>query len=330
MPLPTAAQTAGASAAPGYAALRGRSMGTTWTVRLPALPDEAQARRIGARIQAALDLIVDQMSTWDETSDLCRLNRAPCGWYQVPEAFFQVLRCALEVADRSQGAYDPTVGRLVDLWGFGPCGPVDRPPEPARISAALQTAGWRRTALNAPLRGVWQPGGLCFDLSSIAKGYGVDAMARVLDEHGVRHYLAELGGELKLRGQGPRGGSWRLDIESPEPGGHGLPLCLTDTAIATSGDYRRRFEHGGQRYAHTLDPRSGRPLAHNLASVSVVHGTCMMADALATALLCMGPGQGPDYARRHGIAALFMTRHPEGIAVDWTPAFLDIAQPPGV
>ncbi len=302
--------------------LHGRSMGTSWTVKIGAPPASGpiNADALQASIQQALDGVTQQMSTWTSDSSISRLNQAEPGWYQLPPELFHVLRHALDIARQTDGAYDPTVGRLVNLWGFGPQGAVAAPPGDRAIQAALAQTGWRQTALNDEHRGIWQPGQLHFDLSSIAKGYGVDQIAAVLDRHAVEHYLVELGGELKARGLNPRQSPWMLDIETPDDTSV-FPISLSDRAIATSGDYRRYFLHEGRRYSHTLDPRSGYPLPQQLASVSVLHRECMLADALATALLCLGPEQGPAYAKANCIPALFMHRHPGGIAVDWTPEF---------
>ncbi|MGP1613936.1 MAG: FAD:protein FMN transferase [Pollutimonas bauzanensis] len=313
------------TAAPPCHELRGRSMGTTWTVKIAAPVGAARADALDAAIQQALERITRQMSTWEADSVITVLNQSEPGWYQVPEELFHVLGHALDVARQTGGAYDPTVGGLVDLWGFGPRGAIAVPPADSAIAAALAQAGWHRTALNAEHRGVWQPGRLQFDLSSIAKGYGADQIAAVLDRHAIEHYLVELGGELKARGLNPRQSRWALGIDIPgDPAT--FPISLSDCAIATSGDYRRHFEHGGRRYGHTLDPRTGRPLLHSLASVSVLHRDCMLADALATALLCLGPGQGPAYARANGIAALFMHRHPHDIAIESTAEFRALAR----
>lgn len=319
--------TPGAAAMPAGPPLAGASMGTTWSVRLgrSGAPTAATAQaNLHGAIQAALDELVEQMSTWERHSVISTLNRADPGWYQIPPAFFHVLRHALDIAAQTDGAYDPTVGRLTDLWGFGPGGPISAPPPPARIEAARQATGWRRTRLNAELRGVWQPGDMHFDLSSIAKGHGVDEIARVLNEHGFEHYLAELGGELRARGLNPQGRPWQVDIEMPGQA-RGLPISLRNSAVATSGDYRRCFSHQGRRYAHTLDPHTGRPLRQKLESVSVLHTRCMMADGLATALLCLGDEQGPAYARKHDIAALFLARHENNWSVEWTGEFLALA-----
>lgn len=302
------------SVVPMFESMTGFSMGTSWSLKFRGqVMDPARLRQ---DVQSALDEIVVQMSTWDPDSAISRLNQAETGWYQVPPALFHVLTQALELAEISQGAYDPTVGRLVNLWGFGPSGPIDTPPSAMAIRQALTHTGWQRTHLNPSYQAVWQPGGLHFDLSSIAKGYGVDEIARVLDEAGVSDYLAELGGELKAKGKG----TWALNIETPALDEQ-IPIVLTDSAVATSGDYRRFFMHQGRRMAHTLDARSGMPFTHPLASVTVLHPQCMMADGLATALLAMGPEKGIEHARHNKMAALFITRHQTDFSISWTDEF---------
>lgn len=321
--------------------LNGLSMGTTWSVQVAAPLPATDAQALQLALQAGLDDIVDQMSHWEPDSLLSRLNRAPTGWYQVPPAFYQVISCALQVAALTDGAYDPTVGELVNLWGFGPRGrpgqpavtPRDAPlvaplPDADALQAARQRAGWQQLHLNEEHHGLWQPGGVTLDFSAIAKGYGVDVMAQVMHDHGIADFMVELGGELRVRGRRSPDEAWRLSVESPDgkPDSH-LPITLNDLAIASSGDYRRYFFHEGRRYAHTVDPRTGQALQHDLACVSVIHPQCMMADALSTALLCMGPNDGPAFSRQHDIAALFMTRHGDDIAVEWSDAFYRLAHP---
>ncbi len=306
-----------------YATFSGQSMGTSWTIRCR-LPGYRRPEALYAKVQAKLDDIVDQMSTWQDDSVLSTLNTSPTGWYQMPPDLFIVLRCALALAKDTHGAYDPTMGELVNLWGFGPKGKVDQPPHQDAIAGCMTRSGWQRTALNDVHRGVFQPGGLHFDLSSIAKGYGVDCMARTLESLDVFHYLVELGGEIRVRGVNGLGEPWALAIESPNPGQPNLPLTLQSGALATSGDYRRHFVHEGRHYAHTLDPSTGYPLSNGLASVSVVHAECMQADALATALLCLGLDKGMAYAETRGIAALFMIRVENDIAVEWTTSLNNI------
>lgn len=310
-------------------------MGTTWTVKLCDPGRAIALETLEAVIQAALERITRQMSNWDPSSFISLLNRAERGWYEVSDELFHVLKHALDLARDTAGAYDPTLGKLVDLWGFGPSGPCGSLPGAGDIAAALAQAGWNHAGLNQQHLAVWQPGGLSFDLSSIAKGYGVDQIAAVLDTHKIEHYLVEVGGELKARGSNEHRKPWRVSIEIPASGdGSGspspaLPIVLVDASVATSGDYRRYFKHDGRRYAHTLDPATGYPAAHALASVSVLHEQCMMADALATALFSMGPDHGPQYARSRRIPALFMVRHPDDIALEWTDEFTALAGNPG-
>ena len=280
--------------------LGGETMGTRWTVRavLPAgLPVGAVATAIGAR----LDGIVAEMSHWSPTSLLSRFNRSAAGhWTTLPPDFAHVVARGLSIAAASDGAFDPTIGRIVDLWGFGPI-PVDGPPVDEAVAAALAAAGWRRLAYRPGDRGLRQPGGLALDLSGIAKGHAVDAVGGVLERLGVRHALVEIGGELVGRGMRPDGEPWWVDLEVP-PGCDLAPLriALHGLAVATSGDYRRG--------AHTIDPRTGRAVANGVVSASVIHDDALGADAWATALTVSGAGQGMTLAATHGIAARIVTR----------------------
>ena len=314
---------------PELAALAGATMGTTWSARmeLPAGCGSDAARRA---IQAALDEVVAQMSTWEADSDITRFNQAAPGWRALPDGFFHVLRHALALAEDSGGAYDPTVGPLVNAWGFGPHQRAFEPPSSAAIDAARARCGWQRVTLDAAAQAAWQPGGAYIDLSSIAKGYGVDRAAMALDALGISQYLVEVGGELRARGLRPDGQPWRVAIEVPDASDdHALALPLENRSIATSGDYRRHAGSGDARYAHTIDPRTGQPVRNNVASVSVLHPVCMQADALATVLTVLGETDGLAYARRHDLAALFILRDADADAyrVIATPAFQALALP---
>lgn len=297
--------------------LSGRSMGTTWCVKLV-----AGARPAGldwaAGIQAQLDAVVAQMSPWQGDSDLSRFNSAPAGsWHVLPAEFFFVLQTAWQVAEASAGAYDPTVGALVDAWGFGPGGRFDAPgfagPTRQALDAAAACAGWRRLRLDAQRRSALQPGGLRLDLSAIAKGFAVDQVVSHLRARGVSDALVELGGELRGVGMRPDGQPWWVALEPPDPasaaGLRETLLALHGLSVATSGDYRRYFEIDGLRHAHTLDPRTGRPVTHRVASVSVVHPDCMLADAWSTALTVMAPDQALMAADAHGLAARILLRN---------------------
>lgn len=309
------------------AALAGATMGTTWSARM-ALPTGCSDHSARLAIQVALDEVVAQMSTWEAGSDISQFNQAGPGWRALPDAFFHVLRHAMALADDTAGAYDPTVGPLVNVWGFGPHQRAFEPPSPAAVDAARLRCGWRRVALDAEMQRAYQPGGAYLDLSSIAKGYGVDRAAMALDALGITQYLVEVGGELRARGNRPDGQPWRVAVEVPDASDdHALALPLEDISIATSGDYRRHAGNGDARYAHTIDPRTGQPVRNNVASVSVLHAVCMQADALATVLTVLGETEGLAYARRHDLAALFILRDAAAYRVVATPAFQARATP---
>lgn len=318
---------AGAPASPAAATLQrltGETMGTTWSVTLQADAPTLPALQRG--IQTRLDTVVAQMSTWEPDSDLSRFNAAPAGTRQpLPPELQEVMQAALALADGSDGAFDPTIGPMVNLWGFGPDGERVAP-EAGQLAAARARVGWQRLQLDA--NGVMtQPGDAYVDLSGIAKGYGVDQVAGFLREQEVPAYLVEVGGELRSHGRKPDGTAWRIAVEQPSPADFDpdasapAVIALDGMAMATSGDYRHFFDQDGRRYSHTIDPRSGRPVSHGLASVTVLHNDCMQADALATALTVLGPEQGWEYASRHGLAALLVWHDGEGFNSRMTPDF---------
>ncbi|KQY28932.1 thiamine biosynthesis protein ApbE [Caulobacter sp. Root487D2Y] len=301
-------------------ALAGQTMGTTWSVKLVA-PPTANADALTAMAQRELDGVVREMSPWEPLSDLSRYNRAAAGrWTALPPAFAQVLRCALEVAEATDGAFDPTLGALVDLWGFGPR-PFSGSPPPADAAArARDAAGWRRLTLDGD--SLFQPGGLRLDLNGVAKGFAVDQVAAALDRAGARSYLIEVGGELRGTGAKPDGQPWWVELERPPTANDGLRtlVALHGLSVATSGDYRRFFEHDGRRYAHTLDPATAAPVANPTVSVTVLDESCMRADAYATALTVMAPDAALAFADAHGLAAMILARGPTGLEERLSPA----------
>jgi FAD:protein FMN transferase len=296
--------------------LYGHTMGTSWSVKLVA-PARLDVHALHGGIQAQLDTVVAQMSTWEPASDIARFNRAEAGTgHSLPEHFCKVLNCALAIARASDGAYDPTVGPLVAAWGFGAAATSHRVPDPMQLSAARASVGWRRLVLEDERR-VLQPGGLQLDLSAIAKGYGVDCVARFLRGRGIVSALIEVGGELYGYGRKPDNQAWRVLVESPaDEGTQELAprvIALHDLAVATSGDRWHWFEHDGRRYSHTLDPRSGAPVEHAPAAVTVVAVDAMQADAWATALTVMGVDDGIAFAEQQGLAARFAVRGTDGL-----------------
>jgi thiamine biosynthesis lipoprotein len=293
------------------ASLGGETMGTTWSVKLVASP-QADLHVLHAVIQSELDRVVAQMSTWETDSDISRFNRlAADSWQVLPPEFFDVLACALQIATASDGAYDPTVGPLVEAWGFGASAGARQVPETETLRAALARVGWQRIQLQTERMRALQAGGLQLDLSAIAKGYGVECVARCLRARGIDSALVEVGGELHGSGRKPDGSEWQVLVESSpdEDTENTLPprvIALEDRAIATSGDHWHAFEQDGIRYSHTLDPRTGYPVRHAPAAVTVIADHAMHADAWATALTVMGADAGFAFAQHKQLAARFM------------------------
>jgi thiamine biosynthesis lipoprotein len=308
--------------------LGGSTMGTTWSVSLASAPD-ADVGAIRAGVEACLDRVVSEMSTWLDTSDVSRFNRSANEWCDLPDALAVVLACALDVARESGGAYDPTVGPLVNLWGFGPAGNRAAPPREAAVAAARRACGWSNIELDRCRQCVRQPGGVQLDLSAIAKGFAVDAIGEYLTAHGIESYLVEIGGELRGCGVKPNAQPWWVAVEQPpDPAwpaaaqSFELLIALHHLSVATSGDYRKGFPSGGRWYSHTIDPRTGRPVHHAWTSVTVLHRECMVADAWSTALMVLGPQAGLALAEERRIAALFVTRTPAGLVPHATAALV--------
>ena len=299
-------------------ALSGTALGTVWRVRFAA-HEGIDRDPIRAVIEHRLARIVAEMSQWEPASLLSTFNRAAAGtWFTLPPDFATVMAAALSVAEQSGGAFDPTHGRAAALLGYG-AETVARPASAAELDEVLSTAGWQRLAFDRTIRRLRQPGGLWLDFSGIAKGYAVDAVADLLAEQGIADALVEIGGELAGRGLKPDGQPWWVDLEAP-PGAALAPLRvgLHEQAVATSGDYVRG--------AHTIDPRTGRPLDARVASVSVIHDSAMLADAWATALTVLGVEVGMDLAARHGVAARFVEREGAGFIEAFSPALLGMIE----
>lgn len=282
--------------------LDGATMGTTWRVHavVPARL-RLDAGDLADWIEARLAVITRQMSHWEPGSLLSLFNRAPAGTvFALPHDFAAVIASAIEIALASGGAFDPAIGRLTDLWGLGPH-PAASHPTPAALAEALRHTGWHHLPYDRQAGALTQPGGVWLDLSGIAKGYGVDAIAELMGELGVTHALVEIGGECRGFGGRPDGDPWWVDIENP-PACKLPPLrvALHQLALATSGDYLNG--------AHTLDPATGQPVGHATTAVSVLHASCMVADAWATALGVMEPERAQRLARTHGLAARIVAR----------------------
>lgn len=304
---------------PGSPALReevlsGSTMGTTYLVKVVVHEDDEPAGRLTVMVENALERVNGAMSTYIESSEVVRFNRHGAGEFSVSGDLLEVVDEAQRVARLSGGAFDITVGPLVESWGFGPRGAVD-PPSDETIGRLLATTGFEHISVDRE-RGILTKGSaeVEIDLSAIAKGFAVDRVTEALIQDGRENFMVEVGGEVRTCGRNAENIVWRIGIERPDEGGRSVHsvVPLPDLALATSGDYRNFVVRNGIRISHTIDPRIGRPIAHDLASVSVVHASCMTADAMATALEVLGPEEGMALAESHGIPALFLVRLEEG------------------
>ncbi|WP_429596777.1 FAD:protein FMN transferase [Sphingomonas zeicaulis] len=291
-------------------ALAGETMGTNWSVK--AYPgNRMDAADVEAAIKATLARVVDELSHWRSDTEISRFNRtAPGTWQAMTPALDRVLAAGLEVAHASAGAFDPAIGRLAAAWGFGPEGRQPAPPEPRRLAAMLAPRGWR--AIERRGQFARRTADVALDFSGIGKGYAVDAVAEALRRLGIGHALVEIGGELNGAGIRDDGQPWWVDAEPHPDFTEATPLriALHGLSIATSGDYRRWFEHDGQRHAHSIDPRTGTPVTNGVASVTVLHRHCMYADAWATALTVLGAEAGMALAEKRGLAVRMLVRDP--------------------
>ena len=320
--------------------ISGATMGTTFTVTVVSGPEVAATRTptaafsggardggdLRAAVQRRLDAIEGRMSHYRPASELSRFNRARTTEPQPMSAeTLGVVAEALSVSRISGGAFDVTVGPLVDAWGFGPPGRAPAAPEEVSLAALRARVGFDLLELDpaaATLRK--RDENVVVDLSAIAKGYAVDAVSSLLAERGFGDYLVEIGGELRAGGRNEEGAPWRVAIERPLPGAPAAQriVPLTDAALATSGDYRNFYDLDGRRVSHTIDPRTGRPVTHGLLSVSVIAPRCSLVDARSTALNVLGPEAGYALAVEQGWAALFVTDGGAGRLVEReTPAF---------
>jgi len=287
-------------------------MGTTFSVKVIAPPADLDLASLQQDIQEALDAVNQSMSTYLDDSELSQFNMSDStDWIEVSAELCHAVEAAQIVSQFTDGAFDITVGPLVSLWGFGPSESVTTPPSDEQVTMALRDTGHTKlhTDCGKPALRKDAPG-LNIDLSAFAKGHAVDLVADLLDERALSDYLVEIGGELRLRGLNAKNDNWAIAIETPERAARSVQtvINLTNTGMATSGDYRNYFEHDGNHYSHTIDPRTGRPITHNGASVTVVADTAAFADAAATALLVMGPDAGLALAEQESIAAYFLLR----------------------
>jgi len=291
--------------------ISGPTMGTSFNVKVVTDDQtEAHRERLTQLVREVLDGVDEHMSTYRPESEIEQFNRGDTEPFAASEDLLEVVAEAQRVARITGGAFDITVGPLVDIWGFGPPGATETP-EDETLRELVATTGFEQLEVDVEGGTLRKARADCrIDLSAIAKGYAADRVSAVLAQKGLPSHMVEVGGEVCARGINGSGQVWRIGIERPTAAGRSVQFVvpLADHSLATSGDYRNFVERDGVRISHTIDPRTGRPISHNLASVSVIHASCMTADGLATALSVLGPDEGFELAERQDIPAYFLVR----------------------
>lgn len=307
---------------PVLESVHGYTMGTSYTVKWPMQGDEPQAPVIKQQIEFLLKVINQQMSTYQADSELSQFNAldAP-NKMVVSQALSGLIQQSMALNTLTDGYFDISVGPIVNLWGFGPDKQPESMPSEQQMEAAKSKVGLSAISVEGTLLRKSQQRYL--DLSAIAKGYAVDQVAEILESHEIEHYLVEIGGEMRVRGRKSSELAWKVAVEKPDESQRAVQkiFSLTDAAMATSGDYRNYFEMDGEKYSHTIDPFTAKPVKHSLASVTIIDETCAQADALATAMLVMGAEKAKAFSEKHQIRAYLIERTVEGYQEYTSTAF---------
>ena len=313
---------------------RGQTMGTTYMVKVFDVPADVETSSLRIVIDAELRRVNDEMSTYLKTSQISKFNASTStDWFPVSASFVEVVEFAQRVARKTDGAFDVTIGPLVDAWNFGPSRQETAVPDPDTLATATESVGYQELHVrkDPPALKKTVPT-LAVDLSAIAKGHGVDRVVQRLDDLGIHNVFVEIGGEVRTSGD-KAGSPWKVGIQAPDVSREmvmlGHPMSTdggNDQSMATSGDYRNYFESDGVRYSHTIDPRTSRPVTHRLASVSVVSDSCMAADAWATAINVLGPAAGLRLAEKEQLDVLVIKRQDDGYQLQGTGSLAQYAQ----
>ena len=302
--------------------LSGHTMGTTYNITVVGINTLEPAL-----ITTVLEDIENTMSTYRANSELMRFNTAPINtWITISESLYEVLQLSEELSQFSNGAFDITVAPLVNLWGFGPNkSNFGLLPFEDDIKAAQENVGFQNLIFAEENMSILKTKMINLDLSAIAKGYAVDEIAALLEDNNILNYLVEIGGEISSKGINSQGELWRIAIETPERSATMQnsirSIEINGQSVASSGDYRNYYEVDGINYSHTIDPRSGKPVSHNLASVTVIANSAAIADALATAFNVMGVEQATSLANKNNIPAYFLSLTTNGYSESYSAAF---------
>jgi thiamine biosynthesis lipoprotein len=300
----------------------GPTMGSRYSIQYVRHSSTPGPKAVQAEVEKILAEVDRQFSTYRSDSDIERFNALPAGRCQVmPGPVLELIRVGEQLSSQSEGSYDLTVEPLLNLWGFGPQGREEKIPTAEALAEVRQRVGHGHLRIDGDQ--LCKDAAVEVDFNSIAAGYAVDTIAAKLEAMGIRNYLAEATGELKAAGKKPDGSPWRIALEEPRDDQQVAEriIAVDGYGVSTSGDYRNYFEQDGRRYSHTFDARTGAPVLHTLASVTVIHPSALMADGLSTLLLILGPEKGWDYAETHDIGAFFVIRADTGFVTRTTQAF---------
>ncbi|MBV1914841.1 MAG: FAD:protein FMN transferase [Pseudomonadales bacterium] len=314
---------------PVHVEFSGSTMGTGYLVKISELPREISQKSIEEQTFRVLDQVDHLMSTYKTDSDINRFNYADINQpVAIDTQTLEVVQLSKSIHELSNGSFDITVAPVVRLWGFGPDIQEDKLPSTMDINSALDKVGFNKVQINDYPPTLTKKDGVEIDLSAIAKGYGVDQVAELFARAGIENYLIEVGGEIRVRGINREGRAWRIGIETPSliRTGARQAVAIHNSSIATSGDYRNFFEIAGKRYSHTINPVTGRPVDHGLASVTVIMPSCAEADAYATALSVLGPDRGYQLAEKMNLSAYFLVRKGEGYREIMTTGFRELIE----
>lgn len=314
--------------------ISGPSMGSHYSVKIAQLPTGVPLSQLQQDVQALLDDIEQVASTWRDDSELSRFNQSAPGAFSASATLRDLMALSLRACSETGGALDVTVGPLVNLWGFGPGKVPEHKPTPEQLQQARARVGCQHLSLQDAT--VTKDADVYVDLSSVTQGYAGLKVAALLDAKGVKSYLVDLSGELVSKGRKADGSDWRIAVEVPQMGkllpGGGVEsiqkvVALGGKAIATSGDYRNFIDIDGERVSHIIDPLTGAPVAHSLASVTVLDDDLAWADAMSTAIMVMGPEKGLAFAAARAMPALLVIRTDTGFVEKMTPGFAPYVQP---
>ncbi|UWF51214.1 FAD:protein FMN transferase [Pseudomonas sp. N3-W] len=300
----------------------GPTMGSTYSIKYVRNKGLPGPKEVQVEVEKILADVDRQMSTYRSDSDIEHFNDLPANRCQtLPAPVLELVRLGEQLSEQSEGSYDLTVEPLMNLWGFGPQGREEKVPTAQALAEVMQRVGYHHLRIDGDQ--LCKDAAVEVDFNSIAAGYTVDTIAAKLEAMGIHNYLAEATGELKAAGKKLDGSAWKIALEEPRDDQQVAQriIDVDGYGVSTSGDYRNYFEQGGQRYSHTFDARTGAPITHNLASVTVIHPSTLMADGLSTLLLILGPERGWDYAEKHGIGAFFVIRADTGFVTRTNQAF---------